>query len=314
MNGLNMICQFGLATLLGTICLVVIIVRGKDAFKFNSVRTASLLFVINLIVISILLYTLFSLETFLDVPYVPISLRVLDYFSYAFLLYSWLNLLQAAALSFRPKFDISWFALGKMFSLFSVAVFLFIAIFLMKSPYHIPNENAQAFYHVFEIIFSLCSVALLIICMFKIIKISMETVILRYIVTVTSVLIMYFLSQIALTAKIGSSKSFIWGESAIDFTGWLLSIICIFTCILLKKSLFATPIEDGSFMAEYSLTSREREIACLICDGKTNAEIASELCISVHTVKTHLKNIFSKMNVSSRAELMSKIIKGCCSK
>ena len=49
-----------------------------------------------------------------------------------------------------------------------------------------------------------------------------------------------------------------------------------------------------------SLTSRERQILIKIASGAGNKEIAADLCISIHTVKTHITNIFKKIKVSSR--------------
>lgn len=51
------------------------------------------------------------------------------------------------------------------------------------------------------------------------------------------------------------------------------------------------------------LTEREREVLALVLEGKTNKEIAEALFISIHTVKTHLQNIFKKMNVTNRTSL-----------
>ena len=50
------------------------------------------------------------------------------------------------------------------------------------------------------------------------------------------------------------------------------------------------------------LTSRQIEILSMIVMGATNDEIAEELCISTHTVKTHLYNIFRKINVPNRLQ------------
>ncbi len=52
------------------------------------------------------------------------------------------------------------------------------------------------------------------------------------------------------------------------------------------------------------LSSRESEILTLLAQGKSNKEIASELVISVNTVKVHISNIFQKLEISSRAEAM----------
>lgn len=51
-----------------------------------------------------------------------------------------------------------------------------------------------------------------------------------------------------------------------------------------------------------SLTSRETEVLALIAEGKSNKEVATELFISVNTVKVHVSNIFQKIEVSSRTE------------
>jgi DNA-binding CsgD family transcriptional regulator len=57
------------------------------------------------------------------------------------------------------------------------------------------------------------------------------------------------------------------------------------------------------------LTVREQEVLQLILSGKSNREIARALFISENTVKTHARSIFSKYDVSSRAELISTLLK-----
>ena len=52
-----------------------------------------------------------------------------------------------------------------------------------------------------------------------------------------------------------------------------------------------------------ALSAREREVVALVAAGRTNPAIAEELFLSVKTVETHLRNVFSKLGVASRAEV-----------
>jgi DNA-binding NarL/FixJ family response regulator len=52
-----------------------------------------------------------------------------------------------------------------------------------------------------------------------------------------------------------------------------------------------------------SLTSRERDIVRLVAQGLRNGEVARKLFISEETVKTHLNNIFRKLDLRDRVEL-----------
>ena len=58
----------------------------------------------------------------------------------------------------------------------------------------------------------------------------------------------------------------------------------------------ATPFPD--------LTDREREILDLIAHGRSNTQIADDLVISLKTVRNHVSNIFSKLQVADRAQAM----------
>ena len=52
-----------------------------------------------------------------------------------------------------------------------------------------------------------------------------------------------------------------------------------------------------------ALTERELEVARLIVDRRTNAQIAAELFLSPKTVETHVRHLFQKLEVSSRVEV-----------
>jgi ATP/maltotriose-dependent transcriptional regulator MalT len=52
-----------------------------------------------------------------------------------------------------------------------------------------------------------------------------------------------------------------------------------------------------------TLTEREREVARLVVDRRTNTEIAEALFLSPKTIETHMRNMFRKLDVSSRADV-----------
>ena len=65
------------------------------------------------------------------------------------------------------------------------------------------------------------------------------------------------------------------------------------------------------YIAEtHFLTEREREVMELAYYRMTNPEIAEKLCISKYTVKNHMHNIFEKLDISARADLIMFIDKG----
>ena len=58
-----------------------------------------------------------------------------------------------------------------------------------------------------------------------------------------------------------------------------------------------------------SLTDSELTVINLIAQGATNQSVATQLHLSLHTVKNHVHNAFAKLGVSSRVEL-SQLVRG----
>lgn len=72
--------------------------------------------------------------------------------------------------------------------------------------------------------------------------------------------------------------------------------------ILLKCVFESFNDKKRAIEEKTALTSREIEILSLVSMGSTNEEIATKMFISTNTVKTHLYNIFKKINVENRLQ------------
>jgi len=76
-----------------------------------------------------------------------------------------------------------------------------------------------------------------------------------------------------------------------------------------EPSFHNVPIDSLALPSDKELFSkREKQVLQLVLEGKSTSQIAEILFISVHTVNSHRKNIFSKSNCSSLVELGSKSI------
>lgn len=132
--------------------------------------------------------------------------------------------------------------------------------------------------------------------------------------------------------------SYFWGEASVywgnsrfireplDLTIIFWFVVNIATVLYIYRNDFHQAFESGEPQAarpgefdiekrmeevacEYELTGREKDLARLIYSGKSNGEIAEMLFISESTVKTHVYNIFRKMEVKNRIGV-TQIIRG----
>ncbi|MFO7970447.1 MAG: helix-turn-helix transcriptional regulator [Desulfobacterales bacterium] len=72
---------------------------------------------------------------------------------------------------------------------------------------------------------------------------------------------------------------------------------------MMTKCIFEGTDKDNSAKSRIeNLSQRQIEILALVTVGAKNDEIADRLCISLHTVKTHLYRIFKKINVPNRVQ------------
>jgi DNA-binding NarL/FixJ family response regulator len=63
------------------------------------------------------------------------------------------------------------------------------------------------------------------------------------------------------------------------------------------------PSRRSGRRADQPLSRRQMEVARLVAEGLTNAEVAERLFLSVRTVDSHLENIYGQLQISSRTSL-----------
>ena len=104
------------------------------------------------------------------------------------------------------------------------------------------------------------------------------------------------------------------GSVALIFTAlgiWLalkLSRPKIKTVVVEKEVLVNSEVFvlNEAMVSELQLSKRELEILALLAQGHSNQEIAGQLFVSLSTVKTHLQNLFDKMEVKRRTQAIEK--------
>jgi PAS domain S-box-containing protein len=103
----------------------------------------------------------------------------------------------------------------------------------------------------------------------------------------------------------GSTVHVQWGATTEVITGRSLVVVAA-----LSVSARASGIREAAQPARPNavLSARQREIVRLVALGRTGPEIADELQITHHTVRTHLRNSMSRMDARSRAHLVAKAL------
>jgi DNA-binding CsgD family transcriptional regulator len=82
-------------------------------------------------------------------------------------------------------------------------------------------------------------------------------------------------------------------------------------CTILNKSKALTQpnkVVEAKVPDDQTLTKKEAQVVLLLCQGKGTGEIATELCISSLAVYKHVENIFKKLQVQNRQQLLLKLL------
>ncbi|HEY5730278.1 MAG TPA: helix-turn-helix transcriptional regulator [Anaerolineales bacterium] len=111
----------------------------------------------------------------------------------------------------------------------------------------------------------------------------------------------------AMTRNLQPDRGFLY--SSIPYALYGLFLIVYFLRYPTSAPLASDEI-SAEFLSKYRITERERELILKVMQGKSNADIGRELFISLPTVKTHLHNIYQKLGVDSRYDLLAKVRSG----
>lgn len=80
--------------------------------------------------------------------------------------------------------------------------------------------------------------------------------------------------------------------------------------VVVEKEVYRSQPDDFAVneaeLKDLNLTNREYEVLQLLTQGYSNAEIAEQLFLSLSTVKTHVSNLFVKMDVKNRTQTAEK--------
>lgn len=287
---------------------------------------SALLFTLCSFSYSALYFLFFYKEKVLAEFKLALPWRITDYTVACLLVFTWVFLMR----SFNERVN----AGKRLLRIAAVvmaarALFSYVMTGFFMNEYYIITVRAIAELLIgIEILFILLSVTLITCACrqaWKNISISMTR---RYILAVSIALSLLDLSQILIDygLYLGSFGISAWALEMFDSTGPIFIFINLANLIFVFKADF-TPIYISSVGREtlkepesvqegraalllditaekYRLTHREREIMGFVYEGFSNPDIAAELYISRNTVKIHIRNIFEKLGISTRIEVI----------
>lgn len=97
-------------------------------------------------------------------------------------------------------------------------------------------------------------------------------------------------------------------QKKLNYTlGILVFILALISIFQFKKLKALKPKKAIQEISNLTLTNQEEKITKLILEDKSNKEIADALFISLSTVKTHIRNLYAKLDVANRHELAEKL-------
>ena len=106
-----------------------------------------------------------------------------------------------------------------------------------------------------------------------------------------------------------ADQTLVTTSQSVPTSKWIYVVLVLGTISILLNIVFVRKlqtIKKDRHLKKDSLTTQEQKIVTAILENKSNKEIATEMHVSLSTVKTHINNIYKKLHISSRQELKSR--------
>lgn len=121
-------------------------------------------------------------------------------------------------------------------------------------------------------------------------------------VLIIALLALFQLSQYSLISK----------NTSIEYIIGIIAIVFFFVGLYINKrksttnTIVSKPEIDVQKIEDLGLSKREYEVLCQLAKGHSNKEIASLLFVSESTIKTHVSNVYTKLDVKRRTQAIQK--------
>jgi len=233
--------------------------------------------------------------------------QLLSFPFYITAIYAFLAMLMAwAEVRFSPAWRISFFLLQA----------LLIAVFLVAGPHAIfqtPSATRSAPLFLFRLVGALNVLILVSAALIFAFYYSKKPALplprgISFFALLYAVL---FAGGFAILNMISPGKSHRIAEPAIAFLSHPLPLLVLWRA--LERHFRSHPLvpvdadRAAAILARYRISEREAEIVRLLLQGKSYRDIEEELFISLKTVKAHVYNIYRKMGVKSRWQLLNRL-------
>lgn len=307
------------AILISLVCLVfigLIFVRKND--RENKTYIDARRFIIVVLLTDLLYFVFYYREVVQGQYDLALPFRIVDYTLCNSLILCWIVLLGDMINRQRHRWMIR---LGVTVTSLRIVSSIIVTTAFMGVYYNIEDPQICIVWTIVESAFVLITAVIIIYsgiwgaieCVIKLRR--------NYIVICSVLLLVWGIVQGVLDIGLFSGKYGVsaWDAEVLDPTGAIMFLTNLATCIFVFKEDFSplflseeTGVDALSDIGEkldiiasdHRLTVREREVMELLYNGFTNHDIAEALYISVNTVKKHIRNIYEKLDVSNRIELL----------